>query len=151
MNLTEMVKTIRLKPDGSTFAVAAGAADINSDVVDMQNFENVRFMVGFGAITSGAATSIKVQQGTDATVTDAADLLGTSVTVADTDDNQVAIVEIYKPRERYLRVVTKRATQNSVVDFAIAELWGAKKLPITDDAATTIGNEIHISPAEGTA
>lgn len=151
MNLTDMVKTIRLKPDGSTFTVAAGTSDVNSDIVDMQNFEGVRFLVGFGAITSGAVTSIKVQQGAASDMSDAADLLGTGVTVADNDDNQVAIVEVYKPRERYLRVTTDRGTQNAVIDFAIAELWGAKKLPITDDTATTIGNEVHISPAEGTA
>lgn len=149
-NLSSAIKTIRLKPDGSTYAVAAGTSDLNSDVVDMAGFEGVRFIIGFGAITSGAVTSIKVQQGQASNLSDAADLAGSAITVADTDDNKLAISEIYRPQERYVRLVTDRGTQNAVIDFLIAELYGARKKPITQDA-TVISAEIANSPAEGTA
>lgn len=150
MNLTKAVKTIRLKPDGTNWALAAGTTDVESEVVDTLGFQGVRFMAGFGAITSGAVTKIKVQQGTATNLSDAADLEGSGVTVADTDDNKVAIVEVNRPTERYVRCAFDRGTQNAIVDFLVAELFNPRNLPITDDG-TTVGNEVHDGPAEGTA
>lgn len=135
--------------------VAAGSADvIDCDVIDMQDFEGCRFIVGFGTITAGAVTGIRVQQAaaktSDTALTSGADLAGTAIVVADTDDNKAVIVDVYKPQERYLQLVIDRATQNAVVDFALAEKYGAKKRPVTKHADIAT-QEIHISPAEGTA
>lgn len=149
-HLTNKVKTIRVHAP-----VAAGATDVTDcAVVDMANYEGVRFIVGFGAIVSGAATSIDVQQATaktsDTALTSGADLLGSKITVADTDDNTLVITDIIRPRERYVQVQVQRATQNATVDLIIAELYGARKLPVTKDA-TVSQQETHASPAEGTA
>jgi len=149
-NLSKDVKIVRLKPDASGWTVAAGTSNVASDIIDMAGFDAVQFMVGFGAITSGAATSINVQQGAVSTLSDAADLAGTSITVADTDDNKVAVTEIIRPAERYLRLEILRATQNSAVDFALALLYGARNVPVTHDSATVITPEVHNTPAEGT-
>ncbi len=129
-------------------AGAAGSADIEGTVIDMEGFEGVMFIVMVGAVTSGAVTTIKAQQGTDATVTDAADLLGTSITIADTDDEKVKYLDIYKPLERYVRLYTDRATQNATIT-AVAIKYGARKLPTTH--GTNVAGESHCSPAEGTA
>lgn len=150
MNLSKAVKTIRLKPDASGWTVAAGTSNVNSDIVDTAGFDAVRFIVGFGAIVSGGVQSIKVQQGAAAAMGDAADLAASAITVADADDNKIAISDFIRPLERYLRVSTLRATQNSTIDFALAELYRARSEPITDDA-TVISSETHVSPAEGTA
>lgn len=150
MQLTSDIVTKRIKPDGSGWTVAAGTTNVNSDVVDTAGAEGVRFIIGFGAITSGAATSIKVQQGQQSNLSDAADLAGSAQTVGDTADNSIFITEIYRPRERYVRLSTLRATQNSVIDFVLAELYGTRTKPVTQDA-TVSGNETFASPAEGTA
>jgi O-glycosyl hydrolase len=149
-HLTKKIKTFRTHAP-----VAAGATDVtDSIVVDMQNYEAVRFIVGFGAITNGAATSVKVQEAdakSSATaLTSGADLLGSGITVLDTDDNSLVISDIMRPRKRYVQVHILRATQNAVVDLVIAELYGARKLPVTQDATVTHDEE-HTSPAEGTA
>lgn len=149
-SLTEKVKTIRLKPDGSGYTVAAGAADVTSEAVDTQGYDGVRFVIGFGAIVAGAATSIKARQGAQANMSDGADLASTSQTVADSDDNKVRVVDIWRPQERYLDLKTLRATQNSTIDFLLAELYAPRAKPVTADA-TVAGQEIHSSPAEGTA
>lgn len=150
MDLSNGVVTKRIKPDGSGFTVAAGTSDLNSDIVDTAGFDGVRFIIGFGAITSGAVTSIKVQQDTDAAGSTMADLSGSAITVSDTSDNKIAIAEVFRPRERYLRLVTDRGTQNAVVDFLIVELFHARNEPVTQDT-TVISAEIATSPAEGTA
>jgi hypothetical protein len=150
MNLTNIIDTRRIKPDASGWTVAAGTSDVNSDVVDLQGYEGVRFIAGFGALTSGAVTSLKVQQGAASDLSDAADLENSKITVADTDDNKVAITDIYRPRERYVRVAFDRGTQNAVIDFLLVELYGPKKLPPAAHS-TVIAAEKHVSPAEGTA
>ena len=130
-------------------AVAAGTTSVESDGVDINGFESIVFIVALGAITTGAATSVKLQQSTDNS--SFADLEGTSITVADDDDNQIALLEIHRPRERYVRAVVSRATQNAVVDgiFAIKHN-GTRYAPITQ-GATVVAAEVHASPAEGTA
>ncbi len=149
-NMSKSVVTKRIKPDGSGYTVAAGAADVNSDIIDTAGYDWCRIITGFGAITSGAATSVKVQENDANSGTGMDDLEGSSITVADTDDNKITIVEIYRPRMRYLRQVTKRATQNAVIDFMIVELGGSRVKPITDDS-TVVSTEVWPSPAEGTA
>lgn len=135
--------------------IAAGTSNVTDcEVVDTAGYEGVRFLVGFGAITSGAVTSVKAQQAaaqTSATaLTSGADLAGTGITVADTDDNKIVILDVYRPQERYVQLHILRATQNAVVDFVVAELYGARKLPVTQDTdVATL--EIHASPDEGTA
>jgi hypothetical protein len=148
--LTQKVVTKRLKVDGTNYNGAAGTTDLTSEPVDTAGFEGVRFVCGFGAITAGAVTSIKVRQGAQSDMSDGADLEGSGQAVADDQDNMIVISEIYRPQERYVDHVVDRGTQNAVVDFLIVELFGVRKLPVVQDA-TVIGAEVHASPDEGTA
>ena len=133
-------------------AVAAGTSTITpSAAIDMAGFESVTFLVAFGTITASAVTSIEVHCSSDDGVGDSyTAMLGTNVAVADTDDNLVAVVDVVRPAERYVKCIVNRGTANAVVDGIIAIQTGAKSLPVTADA-TTVGNEVHQAPAEGTA
>lgn len=149
-NLSQNIKPIRLKPDGSTFAVAAGTTVINGDEVDTRGFEGVMFRVAFGTITAGAATSIKLQHN-DVTGTGQADIAGSSQTVLDTDDNKIFQSDVYRPTKRFMRMVVSRATQNAVVDFEEVLLYRSfPAVPVAADA-TVGGTERFNSPASGTA
>ncbi len=142
--ISNQIKTTRVNN-----AVAAGTSDIDSSSVTMETFEGVRFTVAFGTITSGAATTIKAAQSSDDSNWN--DLLGTAITIADDDDNQLAVLDIWRPVDRYVRITVTRATQNAVVDGIIAEQYGPRVLPTTDDSTTVMAREIHASPDEGTA
>ena len=131
-------------------AVAAGTTDQTSSWIDTANCEGVMFAVVFGAITSGAVTSIKAQQAQISDGTGAADLEGTAIPVADTDDDKIFLLDVYRPRERYVACVVDRGTQNAVIDAIIAIPYGAKVVPVTQ-GSTVGGSECHVSPAEGTA
>jgi len=133
-------------------ASAAGTSDVTSAAIDMKGYEGVMILVKFGAIVSGAATAVTAHTSSDDGSADAyTAILGSSQTVADTDDNKVFVMEFVKPRERYLKAVVTKATQNSTVESIVAIRYGAKKLPATDDSTTVGGSETHVSPAEGTA
>lgn len=147
MNLAKDVKITR-----HSNAVAAGSSnETPSNGIDMQNFEGCLFGVMFGAIVSGAATSIEAHQSSDDGSSDAYTALkGSKVTVADTDDNKIAWLDIYKPQERYLKCIVNRATQNATIDGIIAIQYGPRKRPTSHDT-TVLGGELHVSPDEGTA
>ena len=132
--------------------VAGATPDSNSTSVDMELFDAVAFLVLFGAITATAVTSCKLQQSSDDGVADTwADLTGTSITVADDDDDQIVVLDIVRPLERYVRVVVDRGTADAALDGIVAIQYQPRTIPTTHDATTVVGSETHLSPAEGTA
>lgn len=130
-------------------AGVAGTSAIEGTALDMSGYEGVLVVVRMGAITSGAATSIKMQQDAASTMTSAADLAGTSQTIADDDDNEIFVIDLYRPTERYVRLYVSRGSQNAVVASAEYIQYGPKAAPVTQSSGTN--GETHVSPAEGTA
>lgn len=128
-------------------AGVAGTTDINGSVVDMANFRGVLHILTMGAITVNAVTSAKLQQGAAANLSDAADLTGTAVTIADDDDDGVFYLDLFEPEERYVRIVVDRGTANAVVTSCVALKYGPRVKPVTQ----TLTGELSISPVEGTA
>lgn len=147
-NITQDCKLIR-----HSNAVAAGATAITPSAgIDTAGFDAVTFIAMFGAIVTSAVTSVKVQQSDDDGVSDGySDLEGSSVSVADDDDNQIVAVEIIRPQKRYLKMIVSRATANATLDGIVAILHSGNVSPTTHDATTVVGSELHWGPAEGTA
>ncbi len=148
MNLSKSAKATRVVD-----AVVAGTSDQNGTSIDMQGsgyqFESVCFYVGFGVITGSAVTSVKAQTSSDNSNWN--DILGSDITVADSDDTSIVVLDIVKPLERYIRCVVLRGTQNAVIDFGLALQYDTKIEPVVHDATTVISSETHISAIEGTA
>lgn len=130
-----------IKPIRVSNAVAAGTTDVNTTAVDCMNADGVRFTVLFGALTANQVTSVKLQGGSLANGADAADLLDSSTgtviktaNLADADTNRVAVIEVYKPKVRYVRAVIDRGTANAVIDGVLAELILRNPLPFSADS-----------------
>lgn len=148
MNLS---KNVKVSTAITPTAGVAGTTDINGTTLDMSGFEGVLVLVRMGAITGTAVTSIKMQQGAASNLSDAADLEGTGITVADDDDDQIFMIDLYRPLERYVRVVVDRGTANAVVASAEYLQYGAAEKPIENNVTDASTVELHVSPAEGTA
>lgn len=146
MNLTKQGRFTRVID-----RTAAGTSDVESSIIDTKGFKSITFIVGFGTIVADAATSVKIQTGHDDALSDAADLEGTSISIADDDDNGIVAIEVVEPQERYVRVVVDRGIQNAEVDFGLAIQTGPDFVPVTHDSSTVIDAELHASPYEGTA
>lgn len=141
----------KIKADRVKVNQAAGTSDVNSDSVDMSGFRGVMFVVTFGTITASAVTSVKGQQSSDDGSSDTfADLTGTSISVADSDDDKVVLLDIYRPNERYLRCVVDRGTANAEIDSITAFLYDPVNEPTTQ-TSDVARSELHVSPVEGTA
>ena len=147
----QLIKEAKVTQCKST--VAAGTTDItDATVIDMADFEGVVFIASFGAITAGAVTSLKaagLATSSPTAITD--DLAGTKATIIDTDDDKCVVLSIHKPILRYIRPWIDRATQNAVLNSIVAIQYGAKKQPVTHDAASVPTIVSVISPANGTA
>jgi hypothetical protein len=146
VNLSKSVKVTRVMN-----AVAAGTSEQTSSALDMAGFESVEFLVSFGTITAGAVTSIKIQQSDDDGVADAySDLLGSSLSIADTGSNKMLVYDLVKPMKRYIKILVERGTANAVIDGIVALQYGPRHMPVVH-STTVAGSELNISPAEGTA
>jgi len=130
-----------VKPVRVSNAVTAGTTDVNSAWVDVGNADGVRFITLFGTLTANQVTSVKLQGACLSNQADAADLLDSSTgaviqtaNLADTDTNKTAVVEVYKPKVRYVRAVVDRGTANAVIDGILAELILRNPLAYTADS-----------------
>lgn len=130
---------------------AAGFGDtLSSDILDMTGFEGVMFIASFGDNAATATIALSAQQDTDSAGGTMATLSGTAVnyTCAAADaDNDLLVLDVYKPTERYVRAQITRGVANSVVNDIVAIQYGAMKTPITQ-GATVLDSELYVSPAE---
>ena len=145
----KLIEDVKISSAVTPTAGAAGTDDINGTTLDMSGFEGVLVVVRMGTITSGAVTSIKMQQDTDSAMGTAADLTGTSQTIADTDDEKTYYIDLHNPEERYVRLVVDRGTQNAVVSSAHYIQYGAKAKPTSQ--GSNVSGESFSRVAEGTA
>ena len=59
-------------------------------------------------------------------LSDGADLAGSAVSIADSDDNKLLVLDIHRPAERYVRAVVTRGTADATIDGVIAILYGPR-------------------------
>ena len=128
----------------------AAATALNGSTLDTQtyNSERILILVHFGAIVSGAVTSLKVEVSDASNMSSPADIAGSAITVADTADNTFYMIDIINPIKRYLRLVVSRGTQKATVS-AVYIVYGVRERPVTSSAVTAV--EIHRDKATGTA
>lgn len=129
-------------------AGAAAATPINGAIVDMTGFDGCLVIVNFGTIVSGAITSVKVQQGDAANMSDAADIAGSNQAVSDTSDDSCFYADVYRPGKRYLRAVIGRGTQAATCN-ATYLLYGARERPVSQPAG--VSGEASVDAPEGAA
>lgn len=139
MNAAENQKIILAKA-----AQEAGTDAVTSDVIDMAGFSEITFIGGFG--TKNAGNYAKAQQDTDSAGGSLADLLGTK---CGANEAHFAL-SIVRPQERYVACVLTRGASTTTTPL-YAVLSGPRKGPVSSDLTGTLDQEIHYSPAEGTA
>lgn len=126
-------------------AVVAGTTDVNTTVLDMEGFDCVYWEALFGTLTATQVTSIKAQQGDLSDGSDATDITGaTAGPLADGDSNKVLVLEVIRPRKRFVRLVVDRGTANAVIDGVMGCQYHCVKQPQADD--TTIASKVSVVP-----
>lgn len=140
---------------------ASGTSDVTSKVIDTKGFDAVAIVVHCATIATGAVTDIYLQEADAAsdadTLTSGADLAGSSVTIADDDDNQAFVIQVNKPLKRFLQLAVNKDATNAWAGSAIAYLYNADAVPTThaegtgtSGGAAVVTVERHVSPIAGT-
>ena len=128
---------------------AAGQAATATDILDMQGYEGVLLIAKLGDVTDTSVVTLQAQQNTANSSSGMATLAG-SVTFtagASDADNDLLVLDVYRPRERYIRGLFTSATANAVKNGVIAIRYGARKLPVSQ-GATVLDSDTLIEPAE---
>jgi hypothetical protein len=132
MSLTKNVKITRV----SNAAVAAQTA-IESNILDMAGFDGVLFVALLADVSDGSVLGLAAEQNDANSGSGMAALAGAvSFTAGATNaDHKMLVLDVYKPRERYLRAKLTRTTADAAVSGILALQYGAKSVPTSHDAA----------------
>lgn len=130
---------------------ASGTADRVGAALDMSGYQEVDIIVHFAAIANGGTNSIKAQADDNAAFGSPLDIAGTAQTVVDNDDDQMFIIHIARPPERYVRLYVDKDTSNACAETAIYVQHNPDSKPVTNDAANLVTTESFVNPATGTA
>lgn len=144
-NLSTAVKV------SSALDYADGNADRTAAILDMSGYEGVLMIVKTAAIAAGGTNSIKAQQGALSNGNDMADLAGTKIDIAADDDNQVFVIDLANPQERYVRLFVDKDAANNMAESAIYIQYGARVQPVSNNVTDAVTTELHVAPDEGTA
>lgn len=143
-------KDIEIREVGAPLS-ASSSIDDNSDRIDMAGYEGVIFVGAMTDSVNGGVATFTVEQNSadsDTGMSALAGAVATKTSAADDDLNGKTLkVEVYRPRERYVQLVRKSATQNIAYSSLFAILYGSKKLPITEHSSNSAAAAVT-SPAE---
>jgi len=132
--------------------VAAGSSiDDASDIIDMAGWDGVMFVAPItDSVDTGVAT-LTVEQNTANSGSGMAALAGavaTATSAANDDLNgQLLVVDVFRPRERYVQGVLTSATANIAYGNMIAILYQSRAMPVVQ-GATVADSAVVTSPAE---
>jgi hypothetical protein len=124
-------------------AVVTGTTTITGAAIDMAGFSGALFIVRLGSPATN--NNLRVSQ-CDTVAGTYADLTGTLVGNHATDNP--LIVDVYRPKEQFLKYVVTRGT-TSTIDIVTIIQYGARRVPVTQPSGTQY--ERWIDAAEGTA
>lgn len=130
-------------------SVAASQATTVGEIVDTAGFGGACFIYKLGVVVDAGAVTLKIYQGTDSTVSDVAEISGASAAIASasSDSEQMLVVDVIKPRERYLRPTIVTATQDTEIDWGVCILYNPSEIPVTQTSAVD-ASTLVVSAAE---
>jgi len=128
---------------------AAGTTKRTSDIVDMQGWEGCIFVAELGTIIENGTIDVFVDQNTANSTSGMARLATTTAHTVTAADAALAksciVVDVYKPRERYLECNITPATQNAVILGITAIRYNGSYAP---NVSGPLKSTVLASPAE---
>lgn len=130
-------------------AQADGTGTQSGDILDMEGWEGVMFIAKFDDVDDTAVLTLQAQQNIVNSGTGMATLSGNATfTAGATDaDNDLLVLDVYRPRERYVRPQVVIATANAITSGITAIQYGPRKSPVTQPS-TVLDSDTLIEPAE---
>jgi hypothetical protein len=119
-------------------SITSGAA-INGAGVDMQGWEDVLFVIQLGAFTGAGTLAARLESDDNASFTSTANITGAAlVNVTNTQPNNVAVLGVARPTERFVRCVITQATNTVVAGVTSIRKRRTGLMPPTAAAVQTV-------------
>ena len=131
-------------------AYASGTAVRSGATLDMLGYDGVLIIMKTATIAASAVGDLHAETSTDSGFSGGTDLIGTAIVTANDDDDQLFVLDIYKPLERYIRGVVTKDTSNAMAETVNYIQYNIRKGPVDNEVDDTITSEFHVSPARGT-
>lgn len=129
----------------------ASNTDENSERIDMSGWDGVLFVTPIEDCADTGVATMTIEQNTADSDTGMAALSGavaTATSAANDDLNgTLLIVDVFRPRERYVQSVLTSAVANIAFGTTIAILYRGRKQAITQDATVQAIAQV-VSPVE---
>lgn len=117
---------------------ASSSIDGNSDILDMSTWDGVLFVVAITDSVDTAVATLTVEANTansDSGMVAITNAAATATSAANDDLNdQLLIVDVYRPTKRYVQAVLTSATANIAYGSTIAIRYRGSKAPVTVDS-----------------
>jgi hypothetical protein len=130
---------------------AAGTTKRTSDIIDTQGYDGVLFVAGLGTIIENGTLDAFVEQNTANSTVGMARLATTTAHTVTAANALLAksciLVDVYRPKERYVQANITPAVQNAVILGIVAILYKGHKQPVSQ-GATVLKSTQLTEPAE---
>ena len=144
MNLGKNIKITKCLDYDTGSAVREGAT------LDMQGFDGVLAIMHCADIHNSAVGDLHFETATQANFSSGQDLANTAIAVAGTDDDDLFVIDLYRPQERWIRAVVTKDTSNTAAESVVYVQYTGRKGPIDNTEAGEVTYELNISPDRGT-
>lgn len=119
-----------LEIPGSSPGAAGNGAGV--DMLELGGWDGVVFQAVIGVIGNGGTYDLRVVGSANANFSGAVNVNGASITqVPNTQANIVVSIDVFRPTNRYLRVVSTPATNNANIAVLATRYRGQGRSPIT--------------------
>ncbi len=139
-NLLTDAKVLQLFP----YQAASTTSIDGATEVDMLGYESCLFMVFLGDMTANSVLNLTVYHGDTSGSLSASEATSGNVTSDGTDDT-IMLLDVHKPKYRYLEPQLSIATQNAEVHCIVAIQYNGRNRPITQDSSV-ISDELFVTP-----
>lgn len=114
------------------------SANVNGTVMDMQGWDGCLFIFNIGTMASGATFDARIISSANSNFSGNSNVTNAAITqVANTANNNVAMIDVWRPSQRYLKSAVQPATANSTFSSIAVRYHRTGILPPTQ-AATTL-------------
>lgn len=136
-NFYENVKIVPI------LSYVSAATDRTSEVIDTRGYGRCVIVVHLAAVHDSSVANIFLQSAdaasNETTLTSGADVLGSSQTIAGTDDNKAKYID-FAPDKRFYQLTVNKDATNAVAESGVVLLYQSRVRPVTHaTGSSTIG------------
>ena len=148
-NLSKYIKVIDCGPD-TTEVYAGGSTGVP---VDTAGYDGCMFITSMTSAAAQSVVSITVEEGATTAAFVSLAVGGATATITETSVNSnrrnVIAVDVYRPKDRYLRLVGASDTTDGLFDIK-AVLYGPSKQPAAQTTVWVPSSSAYVSVATPT-